>query len=106
MRVEWTTRAQADLAEVLRYVIEKFGLNTAMRVNGEILEDVDKLSRFPMLGRALFTEPHSGLVYRSLSLKQSSAIYIIEDETVKVVLLWNNRRDNKKLHAILSENKI
>lgn len=106
MRAEWTTRAQDDLAEVLRYVVEKFGLNTAVRVNSEILEYVDNLSRFPLLGRAIFTEPNSGLEYRSLSLKQSSAIYIIEDDAVKVILLWNNRRDIKKLHTILSGNKI
>lgn len=106
MRVEWTTRAQDDLAEVLRYIVEKFGLDTAVRVNGEILEDVDNLSRFPRLGRTIFIEPNSGLEYRSLSLKQSSAIYIIEDDVVKILLIWNNRRDIKKLHAILSENKI
>lgn len=104
MQVEWTTQAQNDLAEVLRYIVDKFGLNTAVRVNGEILEDVDNLSRFPLLGRTIFTESNSGLEYRSLSLKKSSAIYIIEGDIVKVVMLWNNSRDTKQLRAILSGN--
>lgn len=103
MQVEWATRAQNDLAEVLRYIVDKFGMNTAVRVNGEILEDVNNLSRFPLLGRTIFTEPNSGLDYRSLSLKKSSAIYIIEGDVVKVVMLWNNRRDTKQLCAILSD---
>ena len=89
---------------MLRYIVDKFGLITAVRVNGEILEDVDKLSRFPLLGRTIFTEPKSGLEYRSLSLKKSSVIYIIEGDIVKVVMLWNNRRDTKQLLAILSGN--
>lgn len=105
MRVEWTTRAQDDLSEVLRYIMEKFGLNTAVRINSEIHEDVENLSRFPLLGREIFTEPNSGLEYRSLSLKQSSAIYIIEDDVVKIILLWNNRREIEKLRAILSGKK-
>lgn len=105
MRVEWSTQAQDDLAAILRYVVEKFGLNTALRVNGEIFEDVNKLSLFPLLGRVIFTDPHSGLEYRSLSMKQSCAIYIVADEVVTVVLLWNNRLDIKKLHITLSGNK-
>lgn len=103
MQVEWTTRAQNDLAEVLRHIVDKFGMNTAVRVNGEILEDVNNLSRFPLLGCTIFTEPNSGLDYRSLSLKKSSAIYIIEGDVVKVVMLWNNRRDTKQLCTILSD---
>ena len=102
MQVEWTARAQNDLAEVLRYIVDKLGRNTAVRVNSEIIKAVDNLSRFPLSGRTIFIEYNSGLEYRSLSLKKSSVIYIIENDVVKVVMLWNNRRDTKQLHTILS----
>lgn len=104
MQIEWSLQAQKDLADTLHYIVEEFGLKKAMQVNTQVLDAADSLSRFPLLGRKIFTDQDTGIEYRSLSMKYSRIIYIIEGDILKIILVWNNRRDLKQLRSILSGN--
>ena len=106
MQVEWSLQAQKDLADTLRYIVDEFGLKKAVQVNAQVLDTTDSLSRFPLLGRKIFTDRETGVEYRSLSMKYSRVIYIIEGDILKIILVWNNRRDLKQLRLILTSNVI
>ena len=104
MQIEWSLQAQKDLADTLRYIVGEFGLKKAIQVNTQVLDAAESLSRFPLLGRKIFTDQETGINYRSLSMKYSRVIYIIEGDILKIILVWNNRRDLKQLRSILSGN--
>ena len=106
MQIEWSLQAQKDLADILRYIVGEFGLKKAIQANTQILDAADSLSRFPLLGRKIFTDQESGIEYRSLFMKYSRVIYIIEGDILKVILVWNNRRDQKQLRSILLGNNV
>ena len=97
MRIEWSHRALDDLSEILKYVIDTFGETAAYHVNNEINDDVDKLAFFPQLGRIYYHDTESGITYRALTSKYHKILYYSKGDVLKVVLLWNTRRDNKEL---------
>ena len=78
MPVEWSLQAQKDLADILRYIVGEFGLKKAIQVNSQVLDAADSLSRFPLLGRKIFTDQETGIEYRSLSMKYSRLIYFLK----------------------------
>lgn len=97
MRIEWSHRALDDLSDILKYVIDTFGETAAYHVNNEINDDVDKLAFFPQLGRIYYHDTESGITYRALTSKYHKILYYSKGDILKVVLLWNTRRDNKEL---------
>ena len=51
MRVEWLTAAEDDLREIARRVALNFGRDTAERAVSSVVEETQRLSDFPELGR-------------------------------------------------------
>lgn len=105
MQIKWSQQSLDDLSEILRYVVESFGQTVAYRVNREIHNDVDTLVNFPLTGRVYFHDEETGITYRTLTSKYHKVLYYIEGNVVKIVLLWNNRRDNSKLTNLLQNTK-
>lgn len=104
MHVEWSEHARDDLAAILRYVSEGFGLSIANRVKDEIGHDINTLTEFPLMGVLIHNDSKTNISYRSLSSKYHKLVYSIQGETLYIVTIWNTRHDNKKLVTLLKRN--
>jgi len=97
MRIEWSNRAQDDLSNILRYIVESFGLNTAVRINSEILDTINILADFPYMGEVFYEDSLKETLYYSFSARYYKVIYTTNDTSLYILMLWNNRRDQKEL---------
>lgn len=104
MQIEWSEQALNDLSAILRYVIEEFGLNVARRVQVEILNDVNMLADFPLMGMVIFDDKKTNRKYYSLTSKYQKIVYTINNAGLHIVTLWNTRCDNNSLTKLLSNN--
>ena len=102
MRIEWSDQALDDLSDILLYVVDSFVEAVAYRVNNEIIDEVGILAQSPMMGRQLFFNKTKSITYRTLSLRHYKIVYYTKDDILKIIMLWNNRRDNKALIRQLS----
>ncbi len=105
MQIKWSQQSLDDLSDILQYAVESFGQTVAFRVNREINNNVDILTNFPLSGKVYFHDEKTGITYRTLTSKYHKVLYYIEGNVVKIVLLWNNRRDNSKLTELLQNTK-
>ena len=48
--IQWLKEAEDELADIINYVLNTHGLNTALRVYDEIIHRIDLLAAFPELG--------------------------------------------------------
>ena len=98
---EWLPEAREDLTAELEYVYREFGVQTTEIAYRKVLEVVENLRHFPHLGKHFGDIVYHGNEVRSLSLRQTSLIYCIHGETLLVIALWNNRRDDKEIRAMM-----
>ena len=98
---EWIGGAREDLDAELEYVYDEFGSQSAENAYQKIKEGVDDLCHFPHLGKRFCDVMYHGNEVRMLSLKQTSIIYCQRGEGILIIALWNNRRDEKTLKAMV-----
>ena len=102
MRIEWSNQAQDDLSNILRYIVESFGLNTAVCVNAEILNTINILADFPYMGEVFFEDPLKKTTYYSFTTRYYKVLYTTNDTCLYILMLWNNRRNQKEIIKQLS----
>lgn len=98
---EWLDGAREDLDAELEYIFEEFGVRSAEEVYLKVKENIDNLCHFPHLGRRFCDIIYHGQEVRSLTMKQTSVIYCLRGESILIIALWNNRRDEKTLKTII-----
>lgn len=73
----------------------------------EVLEDIrgraELLMDFPSLGRVFVKDPELGITYRSLTAKLNKIVYFVDNETITIVTVWQNRQDIGRLKKHLKE---
>ncbi|MBQ2543138.1 MAG: type II toxin-antitoxin system RelE/ParE family toxin [Bacteroidales bacterium] len=77
--------------------------NVALQVYDNIISQIDLLSDFPELGTTETTHKYNGKILRVLHSKHVRVFYYIKGTKIIIVLLWNNRMDDKTINKILSE---
>ena len=97
MRIEWSEDSRKDLREILSYVGSSFGGRIAEEVLFEIHDTVNLLTDFPMMGKMFVKDRQIGVTYHTVPSKLHQIVYSIEDETINIVAVWNNRRDIRRL---------
>ena len=97
MRIDWSEDSLKDLREILSYVGCSFGGRKAEDVLFEIRDTVNLLTDFPMMGKEFVKDRQIGITYHTVPSKLHQIVYYIEDETINVVAVWNNRRDIRRL---------
>lgn len=98
---EWLPEAREDLTAELEYVYKEFGVQSAENAYRKVVECVDNLRHFPYLGKQFGDIVYHGNVVRKMSLRQTSIIYCFPGESLLIIALWNNRRDEKNINAML-----
>ena len=103
MQIKWSEQSFEDLLEIVIYVANSFGKSKAKEVLEEIRHSADLLKNFPLLGKSFVEDSELGIEYRTLPSKLNQLVYYIEDETITIVTVWQNRRDVNRLKKLLSK---
>lgn len=89
-KVRFSTRAEADLRDILQYTWQTWGMDQHDAYATAIANALDELVRYPALGR-----PRDDLRpgTRSLRVKQHTILYLPEKDLVMVLRIVHVRRD-------------
>ena len=98
MRLIWADEAIESVDNTADYIEELFGVERSIQFYDEIQSRADELALHPKLGpidEDLVGGPYE---YRSLGIGElSRLIYRIDGETIRILYLWNTRRDPLRL---------
>ena len=101
MQINWSEQSREDLREIVSYVGNSFGRRKAQEVFSEIRSTAELLQNFPMLGKSFVIDEELQIEYRTLPSKLNQLVYFVEDETIIIVAVWQNRRDISCLKEML-----
>ena len=103
MRFNWADEARADLRDILNYLYRTFGSKARRKALVGLKRSIRLLMLFPSLGKPCFEDVAIGLSYRALASKHHQLVYYLEDDTVNIVAVWDNRKDPELLRNRLNE---
>ena len=98
MKIIWHELAVEELASVGEKVSEMFGEKVADKVIENMMDRVGALEANPFLG----THDDRYEPFRVLHSWHNRIFYLVTDCEIRVVAVWDNRRDEKKLPKLLS----
>jgi plasmid stabilization system protein ParE len=101
MNVRWSEQALAEFTDIAAYVANDFGKQAAIKMRDSVNDAILTIIQFPQIGKVCFTDGEISVEFRELVVKLSSVIYVIHEEEIYIVSIWNNRQDRKKLYAEL-----
>lgn len=94
MRIIWSDDAIKSVDNTADYIEDNFGVDRSIEFYDEVLEQADSLVQFPQKGPVDEDLKGGKYEYRSLGIgKLSRLIYRIDGETVRILYLWNTRRN-------------
>lgn len=98
MKIIWHELALEELASIGEKVSDMFGEKVADRVVGDIMDRVNILEANPFLG----TKDERYVPFRILHSWHNRIFYLVTDDEIRVIAIWDNRRDDRKLPKVLS----
>ncbi len=94
MRIIWSDEAIKSVDNTADYIADNFGVDRRIEFYDEVLEQTDSLVQFPQKGPVDEDLKGGKYEYRSLGIgKLSRLIYRIDGETIRILYLWNTRRN-------------
>jgi toxin ParE1/3/4 len=100
MKVVFLPAARADLQQLRRYLINKFGNQTWREALARIKRDVAQIESFPHKGSIPPRLEELGIPnYRQVMSGMCRIIYEIDDQTINIHLVVDTRRDLKDVLA-------
>lgn len=94
MRIIWSDDAIKSVDNTADYIEDNFGVDRSIEFYDEVLEQADSLVQFPQKGPIDEDLKGGKYEYRSLGIgKLSRLIYRIDGETIRILYLWNTRRN-------------
>ena len=94
MRIIWSDDAIKSVDNTADYIEDNFGVDRSIEFYDEVLEQADSLVQFPQKGPVDENLKGGKYEYRSLGIgKLSRLIYRIDGETIRILYLWNTRRN-------------
>lgn len=94
-------KAAEDIDKVFAYVSNELGSPiAAQNVIREIMDAIEKLCAFPMLGPVIIAKNKRLSRYRHLSAKGQIVFYRIETDTIYIVRVLNAQTDYLKVLGI------
>jgi len=99
---KWLTEASLEFERTLDYVRREFGTRTVKKVYSEVADNIKVLKTFPKAGMHYKDLFYKGKEVRILHMKKSSIIYCYDEETLFILVFWNNRSDDAVIADILS----
>jgi len=103
MQINWSEPSRDDLREIVSYVGNSFGQRKAKEVLAEIRNSAELLKNFPFLGKKFVKDEELQIEYRTLPSELNQLIYYVDEDTITIVTVWQNRRDINRLKKKLSK---
>ena len=101
MQIKWNEQSRSDLHGILSYVLINFGRRKAEEALSNIREHAELLN--PCLGRVFVKDTELDITYRALTAKLNKIIYFVDNETITIVTVWQNRQDISRLKKLIKE---
>jgi plasmid stabilization system protein ParE len=101
--IRWHHAAEDEFANVVTYVMQTFGQNVALKVYEDIISRIDLLAEFPELGTLEPRYQYKDMPLRVLHSKLTRVFYCVRETEVLIVLLWNNRMDDRALKKLFDK---
>lgn len=93
-RIIWAPQAVADRIQILDYWYKRIGTkNYSAKLDDIFKETVQLLSRFPQLGRQLENRDERVFVKDHYQF-----FYLDEEDVIKILHLWDSRRNPEELN--------
>lgn len=95
-KISWTSRAYSDFSQIVQFIKETWGKQSAENFAAKIDVIVNLLSKFPFIGKIIFLQKH----IRSFVIsKQTTLVYRIKGEKIIILNLFDNRQSPDKLRV-------
>lgn len=101
--IRWHHAAEEEFAAIVTYVLQMFGQKVALEVYEDIMTCIDLLAEFPELGTLETRYQYKDTPMRVLHSKLTRIFYCVRETEVFIVLLWNNRMDDKALKKLFDK---
>lgn len=101
--IRWLKEAEDELANMVDYVLQNQGQNVALQVYDNIISQIDLLAEFPELGTSESRYKFKGKPLRMLHSRHTRVFYSVQETRIDIILLWNNRMDDRKIGKTLSK---
>lgn len=101
--IQWLKEAEDELADIIDYVLQNQGQNVALQVYDNIISRIELLAEFPELGTYEKKYKFRSEPLRVLHSWHTRVFYSVRETEIIIVLLWNNRMDDKVLGKVISE---
>ena len=98
MKIIWHELALDELASIGEKMLEMFGEKVADKVVEDILSRVNSLAAHPFLG----TKDERYLPFCVLHSWHNRVFYLVTETEIRIIAIWDNRKDEKKLARLLS----
>jgi plasmid stabilization system protein ParE len=93
MKVIWSTRAKAELSDILLYLENTFGEKTAAACFNDVFKILNQIAHFPTLFKTLDdNKTRQAVVHKNLSV-----FYRIDSNSIQILSCWDNRRDPENI---------
>lgn len=101
--IRWLKEAEDELANMVDFVLQNQGQNVALQVYDNIISQIDLLAEFPELGTSESRYKFKGKPLRVLHSRHTRVFYSVQETRIDIILLWNNRMDDRKIGKTLSK---
>ena len=98
MKIIWHDLALEELTSIGEKVSEMFGEKVADKVIENMMDRIGTLAANPFLG----TKDERYLPFRVLHSWHNRIFYLVTDNEIRIIAIWDNRRDEKTLPKLLS----
>lgn len=96
-RVLWTKEAERSLGEILDYIADDNGDETAFKIYLKFKEKISLLKVSPLQGREVKELKLLKKKYREIVIKPWRVVYSVNINTVNILLVVDGRRDLEEL---------
>lgn len=100
MEIVWSDFAVESLSNIFVYVQSFFGKRTASATAQKVIAFVESLANTPYLGKHLLHLSQFGEV-RCVFYKQNHIYYLITENRIEIILVWDGRQDPRRLQHLL-----
>lgn len=97
-KIKWSARAADDFEQIIRYLSENWNEREIRKFVRQIDKNITYIQTSPLTFPATFHYP--GL-RRCVISKIHTLYYLVQNRTIYLIRIWDNRRDARKLKDFL-----
>lgn len=102
MDINWSQLAKHSLVNILDYIEGNFNRLLANFIKDKIVAFTNSLVDKPRIGTIVEDFSEYGEVRRAL-YKKNRVYYLIDDDSITVIIIWDGRQDSNKVRALIEQ---